>query len=86
MDAHVAHWTVEVYLSEQDGHSHADARLISGVTPALHAVGTARLNENDPADVPEIGYELAAARALRGLADLLLATGEADVAAISDPR
>lgn len=82
MDAHVAHWTVEVHLSEIDGRTHADARLVSGTTRPLHATSTARFNPHDRMDVPEVGYEVAAARALHALADLLQETAERDVAAL----
>lgn len=83
MTANVDRWNVEVYLSERDGRSHAEARLVSGRTPALHAVGSARLNEHDPIDVAEIGYELAAGRALSALADQLLSVARHDVEAVS---
>jgi hypothetical protein len=82
MNAQVAHWTVEIHLSERDGQTHADARLISGTTRPLHAVGTARFNPHDRMDISEVGYEVAAARALHELADLLQVTAEGDVSAL----
>jgi hypothetical protein len=72
-------WTVELLLSERDGHTHAEARLHTGLPEPLTAVGDARLSPEDPVDVPEIGYELAAARALSHLAAALLKTADADV-------
>jgi hypothetical protein len=83
MEPTVTHWSVEIFLSEVDGHSHAEARLVSGAKKQLTATGTARLSERDPLDVPEIGFELAAARALRSLADALLDTAAQDVEAIT---
>ena len=83
MNGTVTKWTVEIQLGEREGHSHAEAKLITGVEPALHATGDARLSGKDPVDVPEIGYELAAARALRALADVLLKTAEDDVEAVA---
>jgi hypothetical protein len=80
----VIRWSVEIFLSEIDGHSHAEARLLSGAETPLTATGTARLSERDPVDVPEIGYELATARALRSLADKLLRTAAEDVEAVAD--
>ena len=77
-------WSVEIFLSEVDGHSHAEARLLSGTQTPLTATGTATLSERDPLDVPEIGYELATARALRSLADKLLRTAAEDVEAIAE--
>jgi len=85
MSITIAHWSVEIELSEQDGHSHALARLYTGLEQPLTAIGTARLSEKDPLDVAEIGYELAAARALRSLSDSLLWTADDDVAAITAP-
>ena len=83
MDENVTTWSVEIYLGEREGRTHAQARLITGVEPALQATGDARLSEKDPVDVPEIGYELAAGRALQALAGLLMRTAEADVEAVA---
>lgn len=72
-------WQVQVDLSEVDGRTTAHATLIGdGVT--LQADGGARLNPAD-VDVPIIGDELAAARALRRLADALLGEAAADIGA-----
>jgi hypothetical protein len=76
----VTTWSVDIQLGERDGHTHAEARLITGVEPPLHASGDARLSEKDPVDVPEIGFELATARAL---ADVLLKTAREDVEAVA---
>ena len=43
------------------------------------ASGTAELSPRDPYDVPEIGFELAAGRALIALGELLVGTGRADL-------
>ena len=83
MNQTVTRWSVEIFLSEIDGHSHAEARLVSGARTPLTATGSATLSERDPLDVPEIGYELATARALRSLADKLLRTAAEDVEAIA---
>jgi hypothetical protein len=72
-------WTVELLLSEKDGRSYAEARLHSGLARPLTASGEARLSSRDPIDVAEIGYELAAARALVRLGQALLRTADADV-------
>lgn len=84
MSSTVIRWSVEIFLSEIDGHSHAEARLLSGAATPLTATGAATLSERDPFDVPEIGYELAAARALRSLADMLLSTAAEDVEAVAE--
>lgn len=82
MNATVTTWSVEIQLGERDGHTHAEARLITGVEPPLHAAGEAWLSEKDEVDVPEIGFELATARALRALADVLMKTADEDVQAV----
>jgi len=83
MSETVTRWSVEIFLSEVDGRSHAHARLLSGLEPPLAATGDATLSEHDELDVPEIGFELATARALRSLADKLLTIGDEDVADLS---
>ena len=55
-------WTVEVVSTDEDGAITADARLSTG-TCALTGWGRSRRNPADP-NVPAIGQELAAARAL----------------------
>jgi hypothetical protein len=59
-------WRVDVFLGEQDGRTHAEARLHTELGDHLLGVGRARLNPND-SDVPEIGDEIAVARALADL-------------------
>ncbi|MGC4112071.1 MAG: DUF1876 domain-containing protein [Nocardioides sp.] len=67
-------WNVDVYLFEDEGATHAEAVLRTHAGPELRHVGTAFKSPGDR-DVPEIGDELAACRALSGLAhDLLDAT------------
>lgn len=73
-------WKVELLLSDRDGRTHAEARLHSGLPHDLTATGEARLSPDDPVDVPKIGYELAAARALTRLGELLVQTADGDVA------
>lgn len=77
-------WTVELLLSEHDGATHAEARLHSGLAAPLTGTGDARLSPHDPVDVAEIGYELAAARALTDLGEALLRTANADVEGLLD--
>lgn len=78
---HVGHWRVDVYLYEDERATTAHAVLHTGATKELEARGAAHLSPYD-ADVPEIGDEVAAARALRRLADRLLGTASDDIAAI----
>jgi uncharacterized protein DUF1876 len=78
-------WTVELLLSERDGRTYAEARLHTGLPEPLTAAGSARLSPADHTDVAEIGYELAAARALTQLGQLLLTTAQLDVDALNAP-
>jgi hypothetical protein len=71
-------WHVRIDISEQDGTTHATARLDTGSRTSLTGAGEARLNPADP-DVPEIGDELAAARALSHLGHTLLEAAADDM-------
>lgn len=77
---HVKAWQATVHLTEEDGHTAADAALNTG-DDVLHGHGTARCNPGD-ADVPEIGDELAAGRALIELGNRLLRTTADDISGI----
>jgi len=74
----VKQWTVTIDIDEHDGHTRAIARLHDRDTERLTGVGLARLDPADR-DVPEIGDEIAAARALSDLSHRLLATATEDV-------
>ena len=63
-------WTVEVAFSEDEGQTRADARM-RAAGREWHGWGRARRNPVDP-DVPAIGEELAAARALSDLTHQLV--------------
>lgn len=75
-------WWVEIFLGETDGVSTATARLHSQDRTNLVATGEARLNPRDR-DIPEIGYELAVARALSRLAHDLLETTANDICGVT---
>ncbi|WP_125776859.1 dsRBD fold-containing protein [Antribacter gilvus] len=70
-------WHVEVTLVESAGSTTAEATVV-GPPQTLRAVGHARKAPED-AEVPVIGDELAAGRALRRLADRLLEVAEKEV-------
>lgn len=74
-------WTVQIDLGEHDGQTRAVARLHTGDHTLLTGTGWARLNPADP-NVPEIGDELAAARALSRLAHILLDAAADDIAGV----
>ena len=78
-------WSVDIYLDEVDGETHAEARLATRATEGLRVHGKARCNPADW-DVPEIGAELATARALSDLAHRLLDTAAADIEAVTHER
>lgn len=63
-------WTLEMSFSENEVHTRADAWLRIG-DREMHVVGHAKRNLADP-QMPSIGEELAAARALGELSHDLL--------------
>ncbi|RYV51518.1 dsRBD fold-containing protein [Pengzhenrongella frigida] len=69
----------EVRFAEETTTAHAVLSTSSGTS--LEGFGRARRNPSDPS-IPEIGEELAAARALRDLADRLLKATSDDIAQI----
>ena len=71
-------WTVSIDIGEHEGHTRAVARLRTGDTERITGVGFARLAPTDQ-DVPEIGAEIAAARALAELSRHLLGVATEDV-------
>jgi hypothetical protein len=71
-------WTVAISLFEEGDRTNADAVLHTAGTERLRGHGTARRNPRDPS-IPEIGDELAAARALSDLAHRLLESAAADI-------
>lgn len=75
---HVREWPIRLYFFEEDGQTQARVWLKPGAT-ALEAVGEAQCEPTD-FDVPEIGDEVAAGRALVALGTRLLRSGEIDVA------
>lgn len=75
-------WTVEIHIDEHEGRTRAVARLRHRDETGLVGVGLARLNPTDR-DVPEIGDELAAARALSDLGHRLLDVTADDIEQIT---
>jgi hypothetical protein len=76
-------WRVEVFLGEDDGHTYAEARLHTEIGDHLVGVGRARLSPDDY-DVPEIGDEVAVARALTDLGHRLLITAAQDIEQVTN--
>ena len=77
----VKNWRVDLYLFEQDAATTAHAVLHTGAATELDSRGEANRNPRD-VEVPEIGDEVAVTRALRRLADRLLAVASADIEAV----
>ncbi|MFE6843814.1 dsRBD fold-containing protein [Streptomyces sp. NPDC057686] len=77
--SHTSEWKTRLYLFEEEHTAKARIELDTGTT-RLTGHGTARCNPTDK-DVPEIGDELAAARALENLAQQLKRTAYGDMAA-----
>ncbi|HVN12269.1 MAG TPA: DUF1876 domain-containing protein [Kineosporiaceae bacterium] len=80
-------WNVEIFIDEQEdlGKTHAEARLHTDDATHLVGRGSARLNPSDRG-VPEIGAELAAARALSQLAHELLHAAALDIEQFTHER
>ncbi|OXM67513.1 MULTISPECIES: DUF1876 domain-containing protein [Amycolatopsis] len=71
-------WRVDIVIDEHETRTRATARLHTDGRTGLVGIGTARLNPADT-NVPEIGDELAAARALSDLAHRLLDAAAGDI-------
>jgi hypothetical protein len=78
----VKQWHVVIDIDEHDNRTRAVARLRTQDTERLVGVGLARRNPADQ-NVPEIGDELAAARALSELSHNLLDAAAADIEQIT---
>jgi hypothetical protein len=78
----VKSWTVRIDIGEHDGRTRAVAHLQTQATDTLVGVGFARLHPADP-DVPEIGDEIAVARALSDLSHRLLHAATGDLEQVS---
>jgi hypothetical protein len=78
-------WTVEVFVGEDDGRTYAEAALHDDIGNHVLGTGWARLNPADPA-VPEIGDEIAVARALLNLGHRLLDVASADIESVTHER
>jgi hypothetical protein len=78
----LSRWTVEVFVGEDDGRTYAEAALHDTIGNNVLGTGRARLNPAD-ADVPEIGDEIAVARALIDLGRRLLGIASADIETVT---
>lgn len=81
------HWTVDIHLLSEEmedgtAMTHAEARLHTQDATDLRGRGHARRHSDDTG-VPEIGDELATARALSNLAQQLLDSAARDIEAVT---
>jgi hypothetical protein len=81
MDA-TKHWSITVDIDEEENTTLAQASLRTPAGQDVTGVGKAERNPLDPS-VPEIGDELAVARALRNLAERLLHATEKDITSVT---
>ncbi|HSF26561.1 MAG TPA: dsRBD fold-containing protein [Actinomycetes bacterium] len=77
----VLRWTVDVQVSETGDDTTARVVLRQDTATQLEARGRAHRNPSDDL-VPQIGAEVAVARALRRLADQLLSVAASDIAEV----
>ncbi|MFF7389406.1 DUF1876 domain-containing protein [Streptomyces scabiei] len=83
--AHTSEWRVHLHLSEDDeGTTEARVVLDTGATQIVGR-GSAHRHPAD-ADVPEIGDELAAGRAMNNLARQLIRAAERDIEGVGAAR
>ena len=75
-------WRADIFVGENEGHTYAEARLVTEIGDQLVGVGSAEVGPHD-ADVPEIGDEVAVARALRDLGMRLLETASLDIEGVT---
>ncbi|GHH83408.1 hypothetical protein GCM10018793_45420 [Streptomyces sulfonofaciens] len=80
---HTTEWKVHLHLFEDEGTTKARAVVDTGTTSVV-GNGLARCNPGDR-DVPEIGDELAAGRAMRDIAQQLLGTAQRDIESVNAP-
>ncbi|MBO1269575.1 DUF1876 domain-containing protein [Arthrobacter cavernae] len=75
-------WSVDIDIDEHENQTRATARLRAEGRDELVGLGLARLNPAD-SGVPEIGDELATARALADLSHQLIEATAADIEKIT---
>ncbi|MFI1256404.1 dsRBD fold-containing protein [Streptomyces netropsis] len=78
--SHTVDWKVRLHLFEERGTTKAHATVDTGTT-TITGTGVAECAPGDR-DIPEIGDEFAAGRALRHLGDQLVHIAEHDVEAV----
>ncbi|MFE5191173.1 dsRBD fold-containing protein [Streptomyces sp. NPDC056628] len=82
---HTAEWKIGLHLFEDDGGTTKAHAVLDTGTTTLTGHGTAHCNPTD-ANVPEIGDELAAGRAMDDLAQQLLSLAVGDIEDVDRSR
>lgn len=80
--SHVREWSVRISIFETGDDTNAQAVLLADAPDHLRATGHSHRAHRDPS-VPEIGDEVAVARALRHLADRLMTAADDDIEAVT---
>lgn len=75
-------WTIEVFIDEHENRTRARATLHNPEETKVVGTGLARLNPRD-VNVPEIGDELAVARALAEMSHQLIEMTAEDIEAVT---
>jgi Domain of unknown function (DUF1876) len=75
-------WSVQIFVGEADGYTYAEAALCDDIGNRVRGTGHAQVRPGDH-DVPEIGDEIAVARALQDLSRRLLKVAADDVEALT---
>jgi Domain of unknown function (DUF1876) len=71
-------WNVEILIGEVDKRTYAEAQLYDEIRDDLVGTGQSRVAPDDPR-IPEIGDEIAVARALSDLGHRLLVAAAGDL-------
>jgi hypothetical protein len=75
-------WSVQIFVGEDEGRTYAEAALVDDIGNRARGRGHAKLAPTDQ-DVPEIGDEIAVARALNDLSRRLLGIARDDLEALN---
>jgi hypothetical protein len=78
-------WNVEVLVGEEDGRTYAEAVLRDDIGNHVTGAGRATVAPGDR-NVPQVGDEIAVARALHDLSHRLLSVARDDVEALTHEK
>jgi hypothetical protein len=71
-------WNVEILIGEVDARTYAEAQLYDEIRDNIVGTGEARVGPGEP-NIPDIGDEIAVARALSDLGHRLLVAAAGDL-------